>query len=76
MTDGEKRRVLARAAAYRYDRESRVLYRRLGAGTGEEGCLWREVPTPCTRADIVREIHEKGGHFGRRRTTYMVMLKY
>ncbi len=30
MRDGEKRRVLARAAAYKYDKESRVLYRRLG----------------------------------------------
>jgi hypothetical protein len=34
------------------------------------------VPEPSTRLDIVKELHEDNGHFGRRRTAALTMMRY
>jgi hypothetical protein len=36
----------------------------------------RQVPAPADRAEVVRRIHEQGAHFGRKRTTHLLMLRY
>ena len=40
------------------------------------GDSFREVPKPEDRAALVRTIHERGGHFGTKRTAHLVMLSY
>ena len=35
-----------------------------------------EVPPPTDRARIVRHVHDQCGHFGRKRTTHLLMLSY
>ena len=37
---------------------------------------WRVVPPPAAQEEVVKQVHAEGGHFGRRRTTYMVMLTH
>lgn len=77
----ERERVVRRSKAYRWLPGSPgaqshglwgpgVLLRQMGAQE------WKAVPPPVARAELVRKMHEEVGHFGRRRTTCMVMLSY
>ena len=67
-TSAERRRVLRRASFFRWD--GAVLHRRLSDGS------LRQCPKPDERHDIAKLAHESAGHFGRRRTTALVMLSY
>ena len=64
-TPSERRPVLRRASFYRWD--GSVLMRKLTDGSV------RQCPRPEARHDIVKTAHESAGHFGRRRTTALVM---
>ena len=64
----ERRRVLRRAKFYQWD--GTVLHRKLSDGS------LRQVPKPEERQAIVKTAHESAGHFGRRRTTALVLLNY
>ena len=64
----ERRRVLRRAKFYQWD--GTVLQRKLSDGS------LRQVPKPEERQAIVKMAHESAGHFGRRRTTALVLLNY
>ena len=37
---------------------------------------FREVPKPAERAAVVKAAHERCGHFGRKRTTHLLLLHY
>ena len=65
---GERKRVVRRSQCY-YMVSGR-LYRRMSGGEA------KEVPSPETRAAIVQGIHDQSGHFGRRRTMHLLMLRY
>jgi transposase InsO family protein len=67
-TPQARARALKRAKAYAM--EGGVLYRQLAKGER------REVPPPVERKEIVQRVHERCGHFGRKRTTHLVMLAY
>ena len=67
-TSAERRRVLRRASFYRWD--GSVLLRKLADGS------LRQCPKPESGHDVVKTAHESAGHFGRRRTTALVMLSY
>ena len=47
-----------------------MLYRQLSSGER------RQVPPPAERKAIVQRLHERCGHFGRKRTTHLVLLAY
>ena len=64
----EKKRIIARCKSY-YMVAGR-LYRRMPDGEA------KEVPPPSERTSVITGIHDQTGHFGRRRTTYMLMLRY
>ena len=61
-------RVRKRASRFRWT--SGRLYRCMADGT------LREVPPPADRSDLIRSLHESTGHWGRRRTTHLVMQTY
>lgn len=63
-----RRQAMRRSRAYKYH-EGRV-WRQLSHD------LWREVPPPGDRLAIIRDIHESMGHFGRTRTTDLVLQRY
>lgn len=63
-----KARVLRRARSYVM--QGGRLHRRM------HDLSLKEVPPPAERAAVVRAIHEKCGHFGRRRTVHLLMLHY
>ena len=60
-----RRRVIKRAKHYSW--QSGVLRKVMHDGTT------RLVPKPEEREEVVRKVHEQSGHFGRRRTTYLVL---
>jgi site-specific DNA-cytosine methylase len=61
-------RAMRRAKSYRM--AAGRLYRQLADGQA------KEVPEPAARKGLVREMHERCGHFGRRRTLHLVLLQY
>ena len=65
----ERRRILSRCKSYYM--VAGKLYRKMSS-TGES----REVPPPSERITVITSIHDQTGHFGRRRTTHMLMLRY
>lgn len=68
-TEAEKARVRKRAKLYQLD-EHGVLWRRLADGSV------REVPRPERRRQLVKEFHQRCGHFGVRRTGALVQTAY
>ena len=68
LPTAERRRVLRRVRFYRWD--GSVLHRKLSDGS------LRQVPQPDERHAIVKAAHENAGHFGRRRTTALVLMNY
>jgi hypothetical protein len=68
INDGERYRVSRRTRRYRWTNGK--MFRKM-----EDGTL-REVPPPQDRLAIVTNLHGSNGHFGRRRTTHLVMLTY
>jgi hypothetical protein len=64
----EKNRASKRAQMYRM--QGGVLARRMG----QQG--WKVVPKPEERKNIVKQLHEETGHFGRKRTTHLILLTY
>jgi hypothetical protein len=67
-TPAERLRAFRRAQSYTM-RRGRV-HRIIAPGQ------LREVPPPSERADLVLSLHKQMGHYGRRRTTYLLMLTY
>jgi hypothetical protein len=65
--DAERKRILRRASSYVVTGES--LYSKMPDGS------LKIVPAPFTRLDIVKKLHEDNGHFGRRRTTALTMMR-
>ena len=67
-TSAARLRAVRRAAGYamRGGRVQRIL---------APGQL-REVPPPGERASIVLDLHKRTGHYGRKRTTYLLMLTH
>ena len=63
-------RARATKRARSYAMVNGKLYRQLVAGER------REVPPPADRKLIVQRVHERCGHFGRKRTTYLVLQQY
>jgi hypothetical protein len=63
-----RRRVLRRARNYRW--QDNTLSRLLPAGA------LRVVPPPDARPALIRQIHERCGHFGERRTVHLLLLTY
>lgn len=68
LSSAERQRVMRRAKAYRS--VGQKVYRKMNSGT------MKMVPPPADRAAIVQRLHEECGHFGRRRTTHLVLLDY
>ena len=68
LTKSERVRIFRRAN--KFYMVAGVLYRLMSNG------LAKEVPPPDKRANIVRTLHEQCGHFGRRRTTHLLLLSY
>lgn len=66
----EKARVVRRALRYEWDERGNSLVRKVKTGHK------RIIPRPHDRLALIRKIHEDNGHFGRRRTTHMVMAMY
>ena len=64
----EKDRVTKRSKAYCW--AGGTLQRKMNDGS------MRSVPAPADRIQIVRDIHEQCGHWGRRRTTHLVLQTY
>ena len=62
------RRTLKRSQRFRWTGDT--LFRCMADGT------LREVPPPAGRYDLIRTLHESTGHWGRRRTTHMVLQTY
>jgi len=64
--------------------ECRRVYRRASAFVRKEGVIYRvfkdgickEVPPPDKREALVKEMHEKMGHFGTKRTSALLFLTY
>jgi hypothetical protein len=67
LSECERRRVLKRAAWYEWDGQ---LKRRMRSGD------WKTVLPIDERRARVKEVHEQNGHFGRRRTAYLVLQEY
>ena len=67
-TPTERHRTLVRARRYEW-RDSK-LYRIMANRSS------REVPHPSLRMTLIQQVHETHGHFGRRRTTQMLLLSY
>ncbi|GAX84089.1 hypothetical protein CEUSTIGMA_g11513.t1 [Chlamydomonas eustigma] len=63
-----KRRILRRASSYVMT--GKLLYRKMPDGN------LKVVPEPSLRLEIAKKLHEDNGHFGRRRTTALTMLRY
>ena len=61
-------RIRKRAMKYRW--VTNKLFRCM-----EDGSL-REIPPPDKRIELVRALHDSTGHWGRRRTTHLVMQTY
>jgi hypothetical protein len=61
-------RAMRRARSYKM--AAGRLYKRLVDGQA------KEVPEPAARKELVPEMHERCGHFGRRRTLHLVLLQY
>jgi hypothetical protein len=68
LATSERKRVVRRSRFYDWD--GTVLHRRMPSGT------LKQVPQAGERLAIVKAAHETAGHFGRRRTTALVMLTY
>ena len=68
LSERQQKRVLRRAE--RYIAKGDSIYRRMPDG------ILKHVPTPALRAGIVRRIHKECGHWGRRKTTFLVALDY
>ena len=64
----EKERLRIISRAKRYVWRDNKLFRIMQDGTQ------REIPPPATRQQRVQQIHETHGHFGRRRTTQILLL--
>ena len=64
----ERLRVVRRCKCYFM--VSGKLFRRMSNGEA------REVPPPAERISVVLDIHNQTGHFGRRRTTHLLMMQY
>ena len=62
------RRIMTRASRYQW--VNGKLLRKMHDQTT------RIVPPPKARVPVIQSIHEQLGHYGRRRTTYMVMLSH
>ncbi|GAX81110.1 hypothetical protein CEUSTIGMA_g8544.t1 [Chlamydomonas eustigma] len=71
LTDAERKRVLRRASAYTWD--GSLLHRKLSEASDP---VMKIVPKTDDRAKLVYTIHSDNGHFGRRRTTALVMMNY
>ncbi|GAX74744.1 hypothetical protein CEUSTIGMA_g2191.t1 [Chlamydomonas eustigma] len=67
-SDAERKRILRRASSYVMT--GKLLYRKMPDGN------LKVVPEPSLRLEIAKKLHEDNGHFGRRRTTALTMLKY
>ena len=64
----ERLRVIRRCKCYYM--VSGKLYRKMSSGEA------KEVPPPSERISVVMDIHNQTGHFGRRRTTHLLMMQY
>ncbi|GAX85939.1 hypothetical protein CEUSTIGMA_g13355.t1, partial [Chlamydomonas eustigma] len=67
-SDAERKRILRRASSYVMT--GKLLYRKMPDGN------LKVVPEPSLRLEIAKKLHEDNGHFGRRRTTALTMLRY
>ena len=69
-SESECKRVRKRAANYVWAAPGRKLFRKMPDAS------LKEVPHPDDRLAIIRRVHESNGHWGRRRTAHLTMMKY
>lgn len=67
-SEAESQRAIRRAKVYLMKKDQ--LFRMMP----DDGC--KIVPEPDEREELVTKLHEECGHFGRRRTTHLVLIDY